>query len=113
MQLAPVRNLIGAVAGAWPEGPSEVRRRAEKCVIVAEAEDCWRQRKCARLTTPDGYSFTAQSASAIALRIMQGDFLPGFQTPAKVHGADLVLKFDGTHREELRRPFSAHERILS
>jgi len=113
MQLNPVKNLIDAIARAWPEGPPEVQRRAEKCVIVAEAEDSWRQVRSARLTTPDGYSFTAEAASAIALRAARGDFLSGFQTPARVYGADLALEFKGTHREELRRPFSAHERILS
>lgn len=113
MQLTPVQALIEAIAGAWPEGPPEVQRRTEKCVIVAEAEDSWRQVRGARLTTPDGYSFTAEAASAIALRIMRGDFLSGFQTPARVYGADLVLDFKGTHRKELGQPFSAHERILS
>jgi short subunit dehydrogenase-like uncharacterized protein len=113
MQLAPAKTLIDVFTSAWPEGPSEVRRRAEKCVIVAEAEDSWRQVRGARLTTPDGYSFTAEAASAIALRVMRGDFLSGFQTPARVYGADLVLKFKGTHREELRSPFSTQRGILS
>jgi short subunit dehydrogenase-like uncharacterized protein len=113
MQLAPVRSLIDAITSVLPEGPPEARRRTEQCVIVAEAEDSWRQRGCVRLTTPDGYSFTAEAATAIAQRILRGDFVSGFQTPAKVYGADLVLEFKGTHRQELRRPFSARERMMS
>lgn len=113
MQLKPFKALIEALTRALPEGPSEVRRRAERCVIVAEAEDSWRQRRCVRLTTVDGYSFTAEAAAAIAERILAGDFTCGFQTPASVYGADLVLELEATHREELRRPFSAHERISS
>jgi len=113
MQLRPVKALIDALTRALPEGPSEVRRKAEKCVIVAEAEDSWRQRRCVRLTTADGYSFTAEAATAIAERIISGDFAPGFQTPASVYGADLVLDMEGTHREELRQSFSAHERVIS
>jgi short subunit dehydrogenase-like uncharacterized protein len=65
---------------------------------VAEAEDSWRRRSSARLETPDGYSFTAEAATTIARRIMRGDFLPGFQTPAKMYGADFVLGLKGTRR---------------
>ena len=50
------------------------------------------------IDTPDGYSFTSEAATAIARRILRGDFLPGFQTPAKVYGADFVLGFKGTRR---------------
>ena len=113
MQLAPARTLIDAVASVLPEGPREVRRRTERCVLVAEAEDSWRRRRYVRLTTPDGYSFTAEAATAIAQRILQGDFAPGFQTPAKVFGAELVLAFKGTDRQELHQPFLTHERMMS
>jgi short subunit dehydrogenase-like uncharacterized protein len=105
MRLAPVRRWLNDAAAAWPEGPSELQRRIEKCVIVAEAEDSWRRRRCVRLETLDGYSFTAQATTTIALRTARGDFLPGFQTPARVYGADFVLELKGTRREELRRPF--------
>jgi short subunit dehydrogenase-like uncharacterized protein len=104
-RFASVQRLLDVAAGAWPEGPSESRRRTDRCVIVAEAEDGWRRRRSVRLETPDGYSFTAEAAVAIAQRIMRGDFVAGFQTPAKVYGADFVLGFKGTRRQELRGPF--------
>jgi hypothetical protein len=44
--------------------------------------------------------------ATIAQRVTRGDFLPGFQTPAKVYGADFVLGLKGTRRVELGRPFS-------
>ena len=113
MQLPPVKALIDAAAGVWPEGPSDVRRQSDRCVIVAEAEDSWRQVRSARLETSDAYSFTAEAAAAIARRIIRGDFVSGFQTPAKVYGADFALRFKGTHRQELRPSFSAQERIIS
>jgi len=113
MQLKPVKALVDALTSAWPEGPSDVRRQSERCVIVAEAEDCWRQVRSARLETPDGYSFTAEAVTAIAKRIMRGDFVSGFQTPARAYGADLALQFRGTNRNELSRSFSAQERTMS
>ena len=105
IRFAPIQRWINLALGAWPEGPSALQRCAEKCVIVAEAEDSWRRLRLARLETQDGYSFTAEAATAIALRAMRGDFLPGFQTPAQVHGADFVLGFNATRREELRLPY--------
>lgn len=101
LRLPPVERWLDAVVRALPDGPSAQQRQRERCVIVAEAEDSWRQRSCARLETPDGYSFTAEAATEIATRAARGDFRPGFQTPAGVYGADLVLEFKGTRREEL------------
>jgi len=105
IRFAPIQRWINLALSAWPEGPSAQQRCAEKCVIVAEAEDSWRRLRLARLETQDGYSFTAEAASAIAMRAMRGDFLPGFQTPAQVYGADFVLGFNATRREELRLPY--------
>jgi short subunit dehydrogenase-like uncharacterized protein len=79
-----------------------------ECVIVAEAADTWRRCSCARLETPDGYSFTAEAATAIAERVRRGDFLAGFQTPAKVYGADFVLRAKGVRREQFGRRFHAN-----
>jgi len=105
VRFAPVQRWLDFAAGAWPEGPSPLRRGSEKCVIIAEAEDSWRRRSCVRLETPDGYSFTAEAATAIARCAMRGNFVSGFQTPGKIYGADFVLGFRGTRRQELRRPF--------
>jgi short subunit dehydrogenase-like uncharacterized protein len=101
VRLAPVQRWLTTATEAWPEGPTPGQREAENCVIVAEAEDSWRQRASTRLETTDGYSFTAEAATSIAQRIVRGDFLPGFQTPAKVYGADFVLGIKGTRRTEL------------
>lgn len=105
LQFAPVRRWVDFVAQAWPEGPSETQRQHEKCVVVAEAEDSWRRRGCARLVTPNGYDFTAEAATTIARRVMRGDFRPGFQTPGKVYGPNFVIGLAGSQRTELERPF--------
>ena len=106
MRLAAVQRWLNVATILWPEGPPALQRQAEKCVIIAEVEDSWRRRRCLRLETPDGYSFTAQAAGAIALRATRGDFLAGFQTPARVYGADFVLGLKGTRREEIRLAFA-------
>jgi short subunit dehydrogenase-like uncharacterized protein len=75
-------------------------------VILAEAEDNWRQCGRVRLTTVDGYSFTALAAVEILGRVLAGEFQPGFQTPSKVYGPDFVLTLDGTTREYLGACFA-------
>ena len=43
---------------------------------------------------------TASSSLGIARRVLEGDFAPGFQTPAKQYCADFVLELaGGSHRE--------------
>jgi short subunit dehydrogenase-like uncharacterized protein len=102
---APVQRWLNVAAEAWPEGPSVQQRQAGRSAIVAEAEDTWRRRVCARLETADGYSFTAEAAVAIAERVIRGEFSPGFQTPGKIYGADFVLGVSGSLRQNLARPF--------
>jgi short subunit dehydrogenase-like uncharacterized protein len=49
----------------------------------------------ARLRTPEVYSFTAATAVAIADRVLSGDFVAGFQTPARAFGPEYVLSLPG------------------
>jgi short subunit dehydrogenase-like uncharacterized protein len=69
--------------------------------VVAEAEDD--QGRCARtrLRTPEAYALTAAAATAILARVLDGDFEPGFQTPARVYGPDFVLSLPGVEREDI------------
>jgi len=100
-QLPVLRPLLRLGAAVLPEGPAEAARKLAQPVIVAEAEDAWRRVSRARLRTADGYDFTALAAVAIAERVIGGDFEPGYQTPARVYGADFVLRIEGTTRIDL------------
>lgn len=105
LRLALWQRLLNLQAHAWPEGPSEAQRSAAKRVIVAEAEDRWRRRICARMCTPDGYSFTCKATVEIVQRILAGEVRAGFQTPAGLYGADFPLTFDGVCRGDLKECF--------
>src|SRR5271168_4398475 len=100
-QLPILRSVLRFGAAALPEGPAEAARELARPVIVAEVEDAWRRVSRARLRTADGYNFTALAAVAIAERVIAGEFEPGFQTPGRVYGADLVLSIEGTTRTDL------------
>jgi short subunit dehydrogenase-like uncharacterized protein len=84
------------------DGPSAERRAGAGRTIVAEAQNAGGQCTRARLNTPDAYAFTADSAVAILERVLDGEVEAGFQTPARMYGADFVLGLDGVVREDLR-----------
>ncbi len=99
------RGLLQPLAALMPEGPSDEQRARSQHVIVAEAEDSWRRRTRARLTTPNGYSCTAMVATALVQRVLAGDVRAGFQTPAGLYGPDLILACEGTCREDIDEPW--------
>jgi short subunit dehydrogenase-like uncharacterized protein len=89
-------------ASEWmPEGPPERERAKRRAVVVAEVETADGRVLRSRLTTPEVYSFTAQAGAAITERVLCGDLEPGFQTPARIYGADFVLSLPGVSREDL------------
>jgi short subunit dehydrogenase-like uncharacterized protein len=98
--------LLNAYAGIWPEGPSHDPQSPGRQVIVAEAEDDWRQCASVRLKTADGYGFTALAAVEITGRVLAKQARVGLQTPSRVYGPDFVLAFDGTTREDFGRRLS-------
>lgn len=87
----PWRAVAGALAGAWPEAPSEARRRRAGFVMVCEAVDRWRRVSRLRMRTQDGYTVSELTSAAAVRRVLAGDRRPGFQTPAGVFGATFVL----------------------
>src|SRR5205823_10286597 len=79
--------LLSAV---WPGAAPEALRRQAGQVIVAEAVDRWRRSRHFRLLTGDGYAVTAMTAGAVLQRVLRGDWVPGFQTPAGLYGSGLI-----------------------
>lgn len=82
-------------------GPDEgVRQKARSFVwgkVWAENGDSAE----ARLSGPDGYTLAAQTALTITRKVLDGNWQPGFQTPAALYGPDLILEVAGTHREDI------------
>ena len=101
MKLPPWKRILELQSSVWPEGPSAETREGATRVIVAEIEDRWRRQVSSRLCTPDGYNFTAVAALAVAQRVLNGEYQPGFHTPASVYGPDFVLLIEGVRREEI------------
>jgi short subunit dehydrogenase-like uncharacterized protein len=48
-----------------------------------------------------GVDWTALAALGAVEKVLAGNFIAGFQTPAQVFGADFVLEAGGVSREDL------------
>ena len=88
---APWRAVGGMLGTAWPQGPSDENRERAGFVMVCEAVDPWRRVTRVRLRTRDGYTVSELTATAAVRRVLAGQSAPGFQTPARVFGADFIL----------------------
>ena len=71
-------------------------REKGKTLMWGEARDAEGNRVEARQQGPEGYTLTAIAALNIAEKILAGNFTPGFQTPAKAYGPDLIVEIAGT-----------------
>ncbi|MBA3769561.1 MAG: saccharopine dehydrogenase NADP-binding domain-containing protein [Blastocatellia bacterium] len=82
-------------------GPNDAERAQGKTLLWGEASDRNGNHVETRLQCPEGYTTTALAALNIAEKILGGNFTPGFQTPAKAYGADLVLEIEGAARQDV------------
>lgn len=99
MRTSFVRKFIKKQINQRPAGPSDELRSKSKSLIWGEVQNAKGEKASARMITPDGYTLTAHSSLIITRKILSGIFSPGYQTPASVYGADLVLEVPGTTRE--------------
>jgi short subunit dehydrogenase-like uncharacterized protein len=102
LRTPPWQAVVQGWTDVLPPDPDLAHARDDVTMrVVAEAEDdeggCVR----ARLRTPEAYTLTAAAAAAILARVSDGDFEPGFQTPARVYGPDFVLSLPGVEREDI------------
>ena len=89
----PAQRLMLGWIARQPPGPDEATReqgRAEVWGRVANPAGVAVERT---LTTPEGYSFTAQGAVASVLRIQEAS--PGAHTPSTAFGTDFIASFEG------------------
>ena len=84
-----------------PAGPSDERRAKSKGLVWGEVKNTKGEIAQASLSGPDGYTLTAHSSLIIAKKILEGNFRPGYQTPAGCYGADLVLEVPGVLRKDI------------
>lgn len=85
------RGWMRASAEMLGPGPRADLRATHRACLVAVARGSGGRSAAARLRTAEAYGLSQVSAAAIVQRVLAGDLEPGFQTPARVYGPDLVL----------------------
>ena len=99
----PVQAVLDRLVTTAVSGPDRETRERETAAVWAEATDGERTVE-ARVTTPNPYALTADSAVSATERVLAEEAPPGFQTPAGAFGADFALELDGVERELVREP---------
>jgi short subunit dehydrogenase-like uncharacterized protein len=78
-----------------PLGPTEKQLQTGSTRVWGEVEDAAGQRIEARMSGPEAYLFTAETALRLAAKALGGDAPAGFQTPVTAYGADLMREIPG------------------
>ena len=95
---APLRALLKR--GVRP-GPSAEARAKTVTHVWGEVADERGNVAVSRLHGPEaGLVWTTRAALAVVRRVLAGNASPGFQTPARAYGPDLVLECEGVTRED-------------
>lgn len=89
-----VKNYLKKQADKKPAGPSEEKRQKSQMYLWGRAEQDGLSKEL-RLMTPNGYTLTSQTAILFASKILQGEYIPGYQTPSTAFGKDVILEIDG------------------
>ncbi len=81
-------------------GPDEAVRQSARTHVWGKALNARGQTAEARLHGPEGYTLTALTALLITQKVLSGNWQAGYQTPAGLYGADLILEVEGVTRSE-------------
>lgn len=79
-----------------PAGPTDEQRAKSFSLVWGEATNAGGQRVEGRGQFPEGYTLTAISSLLITNKILNGQFKPGYQTPAGCYGEGLILEVPGS-----------------
>ncbi|MEO6316463.1 MAG: saccharopine dehydrogenase NADP-binding domain-containing protein [Chitinophagaceae bacterium] len=94
-----VHRMITQIINSKSPGPDDQRRDKAVSLIRGKVFNPQGKSITAFMRCPEAYSLTALSVLLIARKILDGDFKPGYQTPASAYGADLIMEIPGVSRE--------------
>jgi short subunit dehydrogenase-like uncharacterized protein len=97
----PVQRLLKARVARGARGPTAEARAAAASELWAEARDDAGRTATARLRTAEAYELTSWTAVELASRALRRALPAGFQTPARACGADFILEFAKSVREDV------------
>ncbi|AQG81098.1 saccharopine dehydrogenase family protein [Spirosoma montaniterrae] len=93
-----VQNFLRQQLTKRISGPNEVTRQHARTHVWGRVTNAGGQTIEARLHGPEGYTLTAEAALLITKKVMAGQWQAGYQTPAGLYGADLILEIPNVTR---------------
>ncbi len=94
-----VRNYLKKKINRRPAGPSDAQRNKATSLVWGRATTATGKIATVRLSGPEGYTLTTLGTLIIVQKVLSGNFLPGYQTPASTYGENLVMEIPGVKRE--------------
>lgn len=101
LRIGAVQSFLRRQVSSRVTGPDEIRRQRAHTHIWGKVWNAQGQSIAARLHGPEGYTLTALTALTITKKVLNGNWKAGYQTPAGLYGADLILEIAGMTREDL------------
>ena len=102
LRIGAVQSFLQQQVTKRVTGPNEAARQRARTHVWGKVWNARGQTVEARLHGPEGYTLTALTALAITKKVLDGNWKAGYQTPAGLYGADLILEIDGVTREEVK-----------
>jgi len=96
LRMEAVKNMIRKKIKQRPAGPDDEMRSKAISLVWGEARNASGKTVTAHFTCADGYTLTALSSLIIAKKVLEGNFKPGYQTPASCYGEGLIREIPGT-----------------
>jgi short subunit dehydrogenase-like uncharacterized protein len=96
----PVKRALQWGIERLVDGPDAETRATGEASFYGEATDGETTVR-SRVRTPESYQFTAESMVAVLARVLDGEAVPGYQTPSTAFGSDFVLAIDGCAFEDV------------
>lgn len=94
-----LRNSLKKKINKRPAGPSDEQRNKARSLVWGKATNPAGKSVTARLSGPEGYTLTTYSALVLVQKVLNGNFIPGYQTPAGGYGENLVMEIPGVQLE--------------
>ncbi|KFZ30996.1 membrane protein [Pseudidiomarina salinarum] len=89
----PLRNMLEKNIEQQPAGPDEEEREKAVTYVWGEAKNGKGDSKSLRVKVMNGYKLTSQGAVDVAMHILEQRPAPGYYTPAKLCGSDLIDRY--------------------
>lgn len=97
-----IRRFLKKKVQAQPPGPSDPVREKAQTYIWGQVSNAKGKQATAKLSGPNGYTFTLHASLIIIKNVLEGKFKTGYQTPAKVYGEELVLQVPGVELDSVQ-----------